>query len=103
MIPLSFTGDIRRLINLGGEDVTVLPNAGGSTTVRASVQTPFQAGLTGDANQEGFVVFISPIDLSSMPMEFYKILIRGLERSVVESHAIVANGINQAWQVRVIG
>lgn len=103
MIPATFPGDIRRLIQAGGENVTVLPAGGGSTTVRASVQTPFQAGLTGDANQEGFVLFISPTDLSSMPEEFDKVVVRGLERSVVEAHAIVANGINAAWHVRVIG
>jgi hypothetical protein len=91
------------LVRGAGETVEVRPATGAPATVRASVQSPASAVLTNDAIQEGLLVYISPLDLAAIPQQFDKIIVRGQERTVQESHSIEADGKPLMWQMLVLG
>jgi hypothetical protein len=79
----SFLGHITDVIRSHGEQVEYRAQTGGvGKIVRASVQSPADAMLVGDMDQEVFTVFIALPDLPVQPQRFDRMLLRGRERNV---------------------
>lgn len=69
-----------------------------------SVQRPSTGILTGDAIQDGFVVFIPGADFGAVvPVRFDRLTVNGEDRAIEEALPIEAGGIIHAWQLRVLG
>lgn len=104
-LPSSFTNYIRDAIERAGEMVTFTPVATGvPVSFKASVQSPVEAGLTQDAQQQGFVVFISAKVLSTAPLQFDRLYFRGSSRALEADAAAISLGDETiAWQCRVTG
>jgi hypothetical protein len=100
--PASFFTVISAHINFFGEDVTYFPFAGGSFTIKASVQAPAEEPLIGDGEQEGFFVFV-PREAISAPEKFDRLLIRGRERTVEDVSETKVINETVCWILRVVG
>jgi hypothetical protein len=109
MIPATFRNAITKTIRSAGEAITYTPvtetgDAGTPLSLRASVQSPAEAGLIADADQEMLVVFISTDDLEDQPTKFDRIYARGRERSLIaDAQGIGADDSIFAWQCMVTG
>lgn len=104
-LPANFTDYISATIDRAGEMVTFTPVATGvPVSFKASVQSPVEAGLTQDAQQQGFVVFISAKTLPTQPLQFDRIFCRGSSRALEADAAAISLGDTTiAWQCRVTG
>lgn len=103
-LPSSLTADIDAVIQTYGETVTYRPRDGAEQTLKASVQSAAEAGIIGELQQEGYVVFLSYRDLTTQPLQNDRIIIRGKSRTVAaDAWALSAGGTTYAWQVRVLG
>jgi hypothetical protein len=102
-LPPELASIIASLIRGAGEDVVLRYADGTALAVRASVQVPGQAPLFNDGYQEGFVVYLSPLDVVVPLQRFDRVEIRGDNRTVEECHGIDAGGKTLAWVLRVLG
>ena len=104
-IPADFASIVKAVIAGAGDDVVWTPQDGGTpVALRGSVQRPGTSLLTGDAIQEGYVVFVAGDAFGAIqPARFDRLLIAGHDRSVEEVVPIQAGNEVLAWQLRVLG
>ena len=104
-IPPDFGAIIKAVIAGAGDDLVWTPQDGGAPLpLRGSVQRPGSAMLTGDAIQEGFLVYVAGDAFgATQPARFDRLLIAGQDRSVEEVVPIQAGDQILAWQLRVLG
>jgi len=103
--PPTFTAHIANLIRSYGEDVRFIPSATGVSTnpFRAAVQGPFADNLVNDADQAAMTVYVSGLDLAGPVLKFDRLFVRGFDRAIEDAQEIVANGVIQAWVLKVKG
>lgn len=105
-LPPGFQTIIGQFLVGCGDEVVFTPQAGGAPlTLRGSVQRPATATFTGDAIQEGFLVYL-PGDAfppGVRPARFDRLTVYGEDRAIEEAVPIEAGGLIHAWQLRVLG
>ena len=103
-IPASFTDYIHRALQKAGETVVYKPAGAAEVTLKASVQSPTEAGLVQDAQQTTYVVFLSAKDVTTQPKKFDRLFIRGADYAIeADAGGIGAGGTITAWQCMVTG
>lgn len=104
MLPADMIPQLRKLIAKFGETVTYTSPDGLQTwTIVASVQSPVQAPLMQDFDQDALLIYIVAADVAVAPVVMGNLHVRNRTRAVEEVVLEAPQGINIYYRLKVRG